>query len=460
MQVNSSPLTPADTGERIFRTRKSSTDGAYCSVQPGLIDPSKKPKGIFQRFAERRAQEKKPQPTLRRSSGSSFILKPLCTLYAPAYVKIKDSTFLTYNRGDKITLYEIDNSEHDKLFASNGTNKGMISKNLLDMHTPNVYLEALDVLLIHPSLLVRVVEAQPLELPNQLATFVALLTARKILPHTLKILFDVELQENPANQSPRVPFRLETPAVVLTGAVLNAPGKMADFRKNFVQFCRSTINATNSQKQMEEDSTCIILGQCLQHLAKLPNAAFPRELIVVMQSLKEVAESNPQSVPVSVLVGSIFFLRYLLPGLVQPREVRRNSDTIDFETSKSLMNLAKALQLVSNRTDITEDHPFYPIRERLETLYDPTRDLLLRIASIPVSAEKFTTSLIAEAASFYWLIMDIGRKNIDDPALQETLNQLEKKLGQAPLGPIRKETEAPLIDEITRISKIFGALTI
>jgi hypothetical protein len=82
----------------------------------------------------------------------------------------------------------------------------------------------------------------------------------------------------------------------------------------------------------------------------------PEELVMLLKALAKASDvagmPNVQS--------QIFFLRYICPALVQPQRLG-GLDVVPEEMARTLMALAKVLQLVANKSDPKESDFAAPI---------------------------------------------------------------------------------------------------
>lgn len=84
----------------------------------------------------------------------------------------------------------------------------------------------------------------------------------------------------------------------------------------------------------------------------------PEELVVLLKALSAASKAAKMH----NVQAQIFFLRYICPALVQPG-LLGGLEVVPEDMARSLMMVAKALQLIANKTDPKEgDQLLFPIK--------------------------------------------------------------------------------------------------
>ena len=166
-----------------------------------------------------------------------------------------------------------------------------------------------------------------------------------------------EVDSNKARGLETETFRGESPAIILVSACLSLDN-VVQYRTDVVGEITTSIMARLSwnPKVMLK-----VLKEALKTLKKTVNR-MPEELVMV---LKTFAEATPND---HAIMPSVFFLRFICPALAQPKQ--GGLDKMPEEVAMSLLQTAKALQLVANRAEPTEGMFSYPVAK----VRDPSCD--------------------------------------------------------------------------------------
>lgn len=339
-------------------------------------------------------------------------------VHAKLSVSITDSNFLKIKDGDKLMLTTNQNTNYNTLnVISNGkVGRVPISALSLDIHSWNIYLEVIDLITSDIDLMLSIINS--LE-EHDIDDFVKLIIANKSLNNVLKDLFYVEINDKLQRNLITELFRSITPSIKIMTAILNDANNISlkKFKDDFIELIIKLIEQNNSVND--------IIEKCCYYLISLPSESIPCEIIIILRALRDTLlrfkEFNNNDI--SILLGSIFFLRFICPSLSQ------------LENKNTLM-IAKILQLISNQTEPNNDNNLLELNGLLQ-LYRQISDFLIRISSMPVPHLLYNGSLIKLAARYYSQILEMD--NID----QNKLAYLKARLGDSPT-----ETELPIWNKI------------
>lgn len=263
----------------------------------------------------------------------------------------------------------------------------------IDIHTSNLYLEALRVAVKSPvvlwdAMLRQVVSASELR---------DMLLVTGLLYDGLVGLFQQESDRHPHETEF---LRDCSPAASLAGVILQSDAATK-------WLARVVIEARLQPKQSEEHSTPesllngvqVLIATLLQRTTDIPN-----EVALTLKALRHV--SSPR------IAASFFCLRFLGPSLIQ---------------SKSMVQLAKALQLVANGVDPAEESPMFVIREGLQLLQSSLEQF---VDSVSLCSSSFyhcvPCPLVQSAATLYAYIYG----NSDTLITPDTIAKAENSLRQ------------------------------
>jgi hypothetical protein len=193
----------------------------------------------------------------------------------------------------------------------------------------NLYLNAIDFLIEFPTYL----EILSVEIP------IALFMAKHALGNALEALLLLEKKDKENRKLENETFRSSTPAVLLLQKIL-AREPLQAFKTAFLDAMSAQVKRYSSwtlQAQAEMLDYCFAFLQ--QSCDALP------ELSVILFSLDRL--NNP------VFQESVFFLRFICPALVQTN-------------NRSLIDLAKTLQLIANHIDPSSDSAQFGLLEKIQ----------------------------------------------------------------------------------------------
>ena len=149
---------------------------------------------------------------------------------------------------------------------------------------------------------------------------------------------------------------------------------MEDFRNEFVAFAFGSILRRVGWNAKLLAKVC---ADCLKHLLKMV-PRMPEELVVTLKALGECTNA----VQMETVQPQIFFLRFICPGLVQPTTLG-GLEVVPEEMAKSMLTLAKALQLIANRVDPGPDAFAAPIEAELRKQRDQMARIFAAVEAIP-----------------------------------------------------------------------------
>lgn len=315
--------------------------------------------------AQKRAISKFPSdPSILAPGGSNQVVRgklsvtenPIAEVTVAAACRVQG--FLRVSENDIVTIMEATNPEPGIVYARG--NDGVVGRLPqaavhIDIHTSNLYLEALRVAVKSPvvlwdAMLRQVVSASELR---------DMLLVTGLLYDGLVGLFQQESDRHPHETEF---LRDCSPATSLAGVILQS-----DAATKWLARVVTEARLQHTAKHSEEHSTAesllngvqVLIATLLQRTTDIPN-----EVALTLKALRHV--SSPR------IAASFFCLRFLGPSLIQ---------------SKSMVQLAKALQLVANGVDPAEESPMFVIREGLQLLQP--------------SLEQFVDSVSLCSSSFY-----------------------------------------------------------
>ena len=147
-----------------------------------------------------------------------------------------------------------------------------------------------------------------------------------------------------------------------------------EFRHEFVAFAFGSILRRMGWNAKLLAKVC---ADCLKHLLKqVPR--MPEELVVVLKALGE----STDAAQMASVQPQIFFLRFICPGLVQPATLG-GLDAVPEEMAKSMLTLAKALQLIANRVDPAPEAFAHPAQAELRRQYDQVARIFAAVDALP-----------------------------------------------------------------------------
>lgn len=250
-------------------------------------------------------------------------------------------------------------------------------------------------------------------------------------------------------------FRERTPAVILVSALLElAESKFPHFRSHLVEFALSHIKV-NQQHEVILSTVFLnkLLSEFVCQLERIKGSDIPDELILVLRILlKTLLEMNVDRKRIPGLLGSMFFLRFVVPALAQPENFVKQFVKQDAPSKECLKNLVRNLQHISNQTEPSESEFSYPIRAEMESLHLRVEQFLLRISMVPVPSTEERGSLIVPAAKIFRVLTQIDR-DVLCHGTRLAIEKLIERLGTVPNIDIKKDDDVPLITQIRAIEQ-------
>ncbi len=176
----------------------------------------------------------------------------------------------------------------------------------------------------------------------------------------------------------------------------------------------------NSIISHQENTTDTIID----YLAKLTINDIPFEIIIILKSLKDsILKIKDRQLNIYVLVGSIFFLRFICPALSNKKE----------------LVIAKELQSIANQTNGENKK---------------ITDFLMMITESPYPTLVIKESVIISALNIYHEIIEY--KKYHDT---EIFKSLISKLGTSYKYNITDETDVPMYPLIQNIKEYIESYT-
>lgn len=218
-----------------------------------------------------------------------------------------------------------------------------------------------------------------------LVDFALLLEIRDSLDTSLLSLLRMEVEESVKNKTLTELFRADSASMRLASAVFNFDNVVRyrfDFTSHVAGYVLKHLSITTKSTLKIAQSTLKELNDSVKSM--------PEELILLLNVVLDVQETSK----IPHLAGSFLFLRFVCPSITQP-DVVGGLDTPSESQLKSMVQTAKALQLVANRCDPMEDSFLAPIKEDLRALY-PAVDALFEKVRARRSSSVRTLSMITE----------------------------------------------------------------
>lgn len=360
-------------------------------------------------------------------------------------VRIKGSGYLRVNEGDSVRIYLTERPSRgvfDNVVCD--TERGRLLTNSIDLniHTCNLYLEAIDLLVKHPNWLTSLLTGVFENYPDRDQVLIKLLRARKLIPAALEGLLDIEFSRA-QHKDKNVALRHESPAMIVILTALKSNSAVTDYCNTIIHSIKASIKSRANNHGLSTDLLQNIIKTCLENIDEI---AIPSELGMILKSIKKIADRYFTESARNSLIGSIFFLRLICPKIIS-EAMRDKPDTM---MSKNTIILAKALQLISNQVDPgSNDEIIYQSTERLKDFHHPTASMLSRMADTAITDEVYPVPVIEEAASFYGFMLE---KLSSDNSNDESLIQLKERLGDVYLHAETDELSIPMMDTISKIS--------
>jgi len=332
------------------------------------------------------------------------------------------------------TLNVIKDGKHGKIpiFALN-----------LDIHSWNIYLEAVDLMITDTNVMLIILDTS-----NSLE-FVELIIARGYLSPVLRTLYQLEIDEKISRDLKTEMFRAMSPIINVISTIFNdlkSPG-LQKFRDDFMLAVTSSIEKHLPKLSKDWKWVAGVAEDCVDYLVRLPPESIPAEIIVILRSLRDtiLSTSGLSNDDIPVMLGSIFFLRLICPMVSKP------SDEINSDMMAKLVMVAKALQLISNQVDPEKDTQMFEIIDRLSWLHNSTSDFLIRVASMPMPTLSIDRSVIREAASLYAKLLVVSNTNKTE--------HLKDRLGQINENDLVNTTSLPMWETISESKRFIQSIT-
>jgi hypothetical protein len=385
-----------------------------------------------------------PEPLIAPGKPETEGKKVITTVYALEPIKIKTRGFLQLEPYEKVSILEAKDPKGGFLLGRTKTDEGFVIKTtLIDIHSSNLYLQALDIFLSHPKLLEDII-AKISNDDNKKTTsgttltcqtLISLLAARKILPLVLRKLFEREV----LNQSP---FRDESPIPLLAMSLVNCSKKLLELRTTFINMVLDEIKGKGDS--LSHEALMHVITKCTNFFIITHQNNIPEEFILALKIIDEAVKSQNAKEPMPVLGCTLLFLRFISPAIVQPVTLCNiNPKKISEKDLKKLKQVAATLGLITGDA---------PLDDKLKPFRNSIHYFLTQLTKHKTPIITIAEPLISEAASAYSLIMDIGRKKYaDDAQIQAELDELSDQLGVIQPYPI---TKVPQIERINQIAAI------
>ena len=203
--------------------------------------------------------------------------------------------------------------------------------------------------------------------PEYLVDLVLCLFVSGDLFQALCSLFELE-----AAESGNVAFRTESPPMQFAAAVLSLD-TLVEFRYKFVGHVAVCVM---QRVAWTPKTLARVVKDCIKYLVKNVSK-MPEELVTLIKALGVSSRAAQDG----GLQRQIFFLRYLCPGLAQPLQYG-GLENVPEEMGKSMLAVAKALQLVANEVDPSEESFAFPIRNELRSEHAVVAKLLRSIEAL------------------------------------------------------------------------------
>jgi hypothetical protein len=206
-----------------------------------------------------------------------------------------------------------------------------------------------------------------------------------------------------------------------------------EFRHDFVAFAFGSILRRVGWTPKLLAKVC---ADCLKHLLKqVPR--MPEELVLVLKALAESADAAQ----VASVQPQIFFLRFICPGLVQPTTLG-GLETVPDDMARSLLALAKALQLIANRVDPGPDTFAAPVQAELRKQHDQVARIFAAVNALPRGRPSPPVEKsLSEPARYVCQLVD-NLPMMEDERAAMALHCLKLKLAEPAAAPQVKQPDA------------------
>lgn len=341
----------------------------------------------------------------------------ICRVRATGSSRLRLAGHVQVEEEDRVTLYQAENVEEWLVMVrkeqSNGGGEGELGRVpvgalCLNKSLLNADLDVLEVLADHPALLRSVIN----HTKTSVSFLVEMAIARGLLKVFLTELVRSEIQEKMAHSCEMEALRSDSPAVRLIGALFQRPASQA--------FCLDAVTYVLQGIRKRADWTSVdiraVIEDALIFLKKSSSGgSFPEELSAVIFSVRNAAFACLMARSPWTLAGSVLFLRLLCPALAMPHASLKATPA---ETEK-LMTVAKALQLLANRTRPQEGSVLESMSTYLEVRCEDLQSILQHCSSSNVLRVAQDMDLRPAGAELIALLGEICLKLGECPESQD-----------------------------------------
>ena len=277
----------------------------------------------------------------------------------------------------------------------------------INRHSWNIYLQIVDILMDKLKLL----EALLYNISDEsaiLCNLVNVLRAKEMLPIIVYSLFELEYNEKTEKGMETELFRSSTPSMILLGSLFSSD-KVTNFSKMVVERAIQYVKenpCSNNYKALAK-----VLDKFINFIIEIPSNQIPYEIILSLNCMLKT-HNNP------IMLGSIFFLRLICPALIK----QSNLD-------KSLITLAKCIQLIANHIDPAPENFMYNIKDNMKSYQGQISAFLIKVALYNYTVPVPTENLINEAALIY---KEVATCLVPSFANDIILHEMKRKLGPVP----------------------------
>lgn len=361
----------------------------------------------------------------------AFNTNPIFGIVAKVIVetRIKCKGFLTVSVGDSVTLLKAP-PKSGIIYCQWVNEFGNIPAHVIKInrHSWNFYLRIVDVLMENP----KILEAFLYKISDDtinLLNFIKISMAKQLLPDILIKLLKLEYSEKIEKGLNTELFRSSSPPMILLGSLFSS----CEVSTFCTMIVKNAISFVNKPCYDKSNVLLKVLNRFMNFILSIPYDIIPYEIVLSLQCVMRATDGN------SIILGSIFFLRLICPALTRIQD-------------KSLITLAKCIQLIANHVDPAPDHFMYKIKDHMQNYQKPISTFLTKIALtnlliIPIPDE----DLIGAAAIIYKEVTSILTSSFDHDII---LHELKQKLGPVPTN----ENPIPLIGEIEKFKNEFSHL--
>lgn len=306
----------------------------------------------------------------------------------------------------------------------------------INIHSDNIYMEALDILVKYPMVLYKIIQR------NHASNILKLLGNRDVLEICLLNLFDIEINKinnhkiedgtDDSDEAKSNFFDLNLPAIKFA-SVLCLNEDMIIFRNSFVNHIISTLLDQNSKDVDGVISNTVKLG--FEFLINILKLVVPNELIILFKCLhKSLIKCVPQLESYKI-IGNFFIQRCICPGLLHitnmindgaqdsikdvlpehltPRQLSPSRKIYAALKDKRIVQyviaISKVFQYVGTGTIPVEKHGLYKIACMTQVLRTNLISFVEQVLMQKTKPLYSTETLYLEAYNLYIDILNIGR---------------------------------------------------